>query len=78
MEYGSILRIYTNLGVSIGTIDTITQKYDHVLYQGFLSNNEGEFDILQFSDRLAGSVHWNSHIQRKHMFTSSFITRIEL
>lgn len=72
------MTLHSNLGKSVGIIDDISELHDTVSYTGWLTNDEGRFEIIKTATQLAGSIHWSSRIIRINSFTSSYITKVEL
>ena len=77
-QIGASLTLHSNLGKSVGIIDDISELHDTVSYTGWLTNDEGRFEIIKTATQLAGSIHWSSRIIRINSFTSSYITKVEL
>lgn len=76
LAYGQTFEIHTNLGISTGMISEIKETEKSIAYTGWLENNEGEFEIIQTEEHLAGSVHWSTKVQRDKSFSASFIDKI--
>lgn len=77
-QIGASVTLHSNLGVSIGVIDEISEIHDTVSYTGWLHKDEGQFEIIKKGDTLAGSINWSVRILRDKAFNASYIEKVEL
>lgn len=77
-QIGASVTLHSNLGVSIGVIDEISELQDTISYTGWLHKDEGRFEIIKKGDTLAGNINWSVRILRDKAFNASYIEKVEL